>query len=429
MPQHDVDILETSGHTYQWREDLALLRSCGVSRLRYPIRWHRIEPAPGEYDWSATDELLGYLQHRGFTPIVDLLHHCSYPRWLVGGFGDPRFHDAYLRFCEAFAIRYPWVPEYTLLNEPFTTLLLTGHEGVWPPYGRGMDSFVELCRNVIPALAQAMQMYRDLLPSALHVYVEPCEGHSASHVNGEGFAALANDRRFFVLDLLLGHDLDPDRPFFRRVIETGGEKLLEVPSGEIDVLALDYYAHLEWSFSDECEGVTPSPTPQGLAALVTQYWERYGLPLMLGETNIRGYATDRASWLKYTLEQCEVARAAGAPLDAYCWFPFIDSLDWDGMLANADGHIDPVGVYWLDENLERHPSVMSSAYAMAAGGASSQSLPAFHFAPPLDRWLRGLLPQMSHWQWQDPEPAQSGMCPATVQIHADWEELLDGLAS
>ncbi|MDQ6840205.1 MAG: glycoside hydrolase family 1 protein, partial [Actinomycetota bacterium] len=71
---------ETNGHIAGWRQDLDLLRSCGVTRLRYPVRWHRIERQPGVFDWRATDEVLGYLAHTGARPIVDLVHHTSYPR-------------------------------------------------------------------------------------------------------------------------------------------------------------------------------------------------------------------------------------------------------------------------------------------------------------------------------------------------------------
>lgn len=418
MPQHDVDIVETTRHSEMWRADLALLRASGVTTLRYPIRWHRIERDPGRYDWDATDEVLGYLRDQGFNPIVDLVHHCSYPRWLTGGFADARFRDSFLSYCDTFAARYPWIPAYTLLNEPFTTLFLTSHEGLWPPYGRGMGSFVSVARNVLPALTEAARMYRDVLPTARHVYVEPCEGHSASREPGETHAALANDRRFFVLDVMVGRELDETRPFVREVVAHGGEDLLSIAPGSIDVLGLDYYAHLEWSF-DGVAGSCPSPKAVGLAALIMQYWERYGLPIILGETNVRGFATDRVSWLKHTLEQCETARALGAPLEGYCWFPFIDSTDWDSLLANADGHVDPVGVYWLDDRLTRRASVMSEAYAAVAGGAASHELPAYRFQPPLDRWLKGLLPHMSHWQWH--EPSQDGMSAATAGIHADWE--------
>ncbi|MDQ3877092.1 MAG: family 1 glycosylhydrolase, partial [Actinomycetota bacterium] len=324
LPQHDVDIVESTEHSVRWKEDLDLLRECGVSTLRYPVRWHRIEANQGHYDWSHTDEVLGHIRDQGFRPIVDLLHHCSYPAWLTHGFADPRFRNAYLSYCEAFAKRYDWIPAYTLLNEPFTTLFLTGHEGIWPPYWNGMRAFVRISRNVFPAVTAAARMYRDLLPNAEHVYVEPCEGHSAAQASGEQWAALANDRRFFFLDVMLGREIDPARPFAAELVAANGADLLEIEGGHIDLLGLDYYAHLEWSF-DGIAGTCPSPTPVGLSRLLLEYWDRYRLPMILGETNIRGFASDRVSWLKYTLEQCEAAQAAGADLRGYCWFPFIDS--------------------------------------------------------------------------------------------------------
>src|SRR3954447_2478703 len=133
-------------------------------------------------------------------PIVDLLHHTSVPRWLRFGLGDERFPEAFLRFVEAFGARYPGVEEYTLFNEPFSTLLLAGHEGLWPPYLRGMDGFVGVCRNVLPAVAEASRLARPAVPHARHVWVDSCEHHIGTGTEGSLFAAYANDRRFFVLD-------------------------------------------------------------------------------------------------------------------------------------------------------------------------------------------------------------------------------------
>src|SRR5436305_9560033 len=160
QPSLDVDITETTEHAVRWRADLELLRACGVDHVRYPVRWHRIERHPGEYDWAATDEVLGHLRDTGLRPIVDLLHHTSYPRWLQRGFADRRFAGAYLRYLEAFAERYPWVEAYTLLNEPFTTFLLCGQEGVWPPHLRGLKGFLPLTRNAFRAVAEPSRPFR-----------------------------------------------------------------------------------------------------------------------------------------------------------------------------------------------------------------------------------------------------------------------------
>lgn len=401
MPAHDRDVAETTGHDRRWREDLELLRSTGVRRLRYPIRWHRVESEPGSFDWSETDRVMRHIRDLGMAPIVDLVHHTSYPRWLAGGFADDRFAESYLRYADAVAERYPWIEEYTLFNEPFSTLFLAGHQAIWPPYREGHQGFVELVGNVLPAVAEASRRYRRFLPEARHVWVDTCERHTGAGISGEAYAAMANDRRFFVIDLFLGR-LDVESRFLPLVAEAGGERLFEMEPGSIDVLGLDYYAHCQWHFDGISGGEVPTPRPTALAAQIVEYWERYGLPCMLTETNIRGFAPDRASWLKYTLEQCELARDAGVPFEGYCWFPFIDSADWNSLLYRCEGAIDPVGVFWLDDNLDRRESSMSRSFRIAAAGGGAADLPAYRFAEPVASWLAGYRPGMDHWDWQDP---------------------------
>ena len=57
---------------------------------------------------------------------------------------------------------------------------------------------------------------------------------------------------------------------------------------------------------------------------------------------------------------------------------------------------------------------MSRAYAQAAQGARAADLPAYRFQPPVAGWLAGWLPQMAHWDWQEP-PAHEVL----VQQQAD----------
>ncbi len=442
LPAFDVDVLESSGHVDRWRADLALLRAHGVTRLRYPVRWHRIEAAPGAYDWRHTDEVLAFLRDEGFEPILDLVHHTSYPRWMDWAFADPRFGPSYLAFCDAFARRYPWVREYTLFNEPFATLFLSGHDAIWPPYHRGIDGLVGLLRNVLPSVAEASRRLRELLPGARHVWVDSCEGHTAIDEAGAAFAATCNDRRFIAIDLMLGRAGDRDRPFVAELVGAGGADLLELEPGHVDVLGLDYYAHHEWCYGragslrvidgpgrphdQALQGVTPAPNAQGLAALVGQYAAHLpGMPLVLGETNVAGSTFDRATFLKHTLEQCEQARAAGAPIDGFCWFGFLDSLDWVSLLSRCDRSIDPVGVIGLDEDLTRVESSMSRAYAAAAGGAPAADLPAYRLTEDTARWLGGLAPLMEHYDWREPPPdevARHGRGRLTALAPHDEEE-------
>jgi glycosyltransferase involved in cell wall biosynthesis len=400
QPAAGVDALEVTGHAERWEEDLEHVLRSGVRHLRYPLRWQRLEPEPGRFDWSETDRVLGRLQERGTVPVVDLVHHTSYPDWLSDGFRGPDFGPAFLRYAEQVATRYPWLPAYTLFNEPFATLFLAGHEALWPPYDRGLPGLRRLLRSVLPALVEAAGCWRELLPEAHHVWVDTAERHAGAGP-GLAHAELANDRRHVVLDLVLGHDLDAERPFLGRLVRDDGAELLELPTLQVDVLGLDYYSHSEW-FYDEQGSHAPSPRPVGLATVVQEYSDRYRLPLLLSETNVRGTPSDRTTWLRYTLEQYELALSRGVPLHGYCWFPQVDSADWDSLLARCAGRPDPVGVLSLDPDGARRRTGFTTAWEAAAAGLPSAELPAVRFQPPCDVQLAGFLPALRHWPWRDP---------------------------
>lgn len=401
LPAYGTDLVQATGHSQRWRADLDQLLATGVRHLRYPLRWPRIQPERGRFDWSETDEVLGYLHDHGAVPIVDLVHHTSYPSWLTDGFRGADFGPALLDYAEAVARRYPWLGAYTIFNEPFATLFLAGHEGLWPPYDRGLPGLARLANSVLPAVSQASRCWAELLPAARHVWVDTAEHHAGSPAQA-GYVELANDRRHLFLDLVLGHDLDSDRPFLNRFVAAGGEPLLGLPPVRVDVLGLDYYCHSEW-FYDEHGAQAPSPQPVGFAAVAEQYAQRYDLPLMLTETNLRGQPGDRVSWLRYMLEQYELALDRGVPLHGFCWFPQVDSCDWDSLLARAAGRVDPVGVWSLQaDSLERHRTEFTDAWMQVARGARSDELPAYRFQPPCDQQLAGLMPGLTHWPWQEP---------------------------
>src|SRR5205085_4866994 len=66
-----LDEYELTDHYRRWREDLDLMAELGVRTARYGIPWHRVNPAPGEWDWSCADRALGRLLELGIDPIVD----------------------------------------------------------------------------------------------------------------------------------------------------------------------------------------------------------------------------------------------------------------------------------------------------------------------------------------------------------------------
>jgi hypothetical protein len=109
-------------------------------------------------------------------------------------------------------------------------------------------------------------------------------------------------------------------------------------------------------------------------------------------------------FMRYTLEQYELAVASGVPLEGYCWFPTVDSCDWDSLLARPARRIDPVGVWALEPDGTTRRTSMTLAWEAAAAGAPVSLLPAYRFQQPVASRLAGFLPQMSHWPWTDPPP-------------------------
>jgi hypothetical protein len=95
-------------------------------------------------------------------------------------------------------------------------------------------------------------------------------------------------------------------------------------------------------------------------------------------------------------------------MEGYCWFPFVDSCDWDSLLARCEGNIDPVGVYWLDEHLNRRESSMSASYRLAAAGVPAAQLPAYRLHPPVAAWLSGYADRLASDEAVEPPPSEDG---------------------
>src|SRR5215213_5518487 len=49
--------------------DLSLMRRTGIGSVRFPIYWSQSEPAPGVFDWRATDAFLTTTSRYGFESL------------------------------------------------------------------------------------------------------------------------------------------------------------------------------------------------------------------------------------------------------------------------------------------------------------------------------------------------------------------------
>lgn len=404
------DVLELTKHTEFFEQDLRLADRCGLDLLRYSAPWHSIERVRGVYDWNWLDRALAYMERLGIAPILDPLHHTSFPDCLVGGFANPEFFDSYVRFVAALAERYPWIRHYTVINEPFVTTWFCGMKGVWYPFQSGDRDFVPMILNVCEAISRASQMLVETIPNVELIHVDASEQHRALDKKSEAFAEFMSEMRFLVPDMVLGN-ITEDHSLHGYLLKNGADEkrlrwFTENPA-RIDVMGLDYYSHseLEWNGKGR---VYPNLYPEGFVSVAMDYVNRFNLPVMLTETNIRGYVSDRISWLKFMVEQSEtlekLLEARGIPFKGFCWYPFIDSTDWCSLVTQANCNIDPQGIFWLDcATKRRNPSELSEIFeALARGQITSEDIPAYRFQGELKSSLRNFLPMMDHWQWREP---------------------------
>ncbi len=394
------DVLETTRHLERWRHDLDLLLSAGIRHLRYPIPWHRIERTRGAYDFTCIDGPMDYMRRQGMRPVVDPLHHTSFPEWLTGGFVHPEFSAFYCAFLRKMMERYPWIDQCTVFNEPLATTILCGLMGIWYPFHGSDHSFCRMAVQVSKIMVDASRLVRSLQPRMEFIRIDTGEYHHARDKKVESWVEFCNERRFLYDDLTAG-SLDSHHPLFPYLISHG------IPPDEIrwfgdhpavpmNVCGLDYYAHseLDWRWSSRLKKpilLWPVSAPRGFASVARDYSQRYRKPLMLSETNIRGTVTDRIVWLKYMVSECATLIDEGIDLRGFCWFPSIDSTDWDKFCTSCKLSVDPQGIWWLDrKRWTRHGSELSDLYAnLAAGRFDPDSVTDYPLRPPLNRDLAG----------------------------------------
>ena len=393
------DVLGTTRHDEFWRADLERLLASGIRELRYPVPWHRIEHARGILDWSWLDGPLAFMRDRGLQPILDPLHHVSFPDWLTDGFLHPEFPSLYARFIGQVASRYPWVDRYTVINEPLPTSVLCALTGAWYPHRRSSADFIALSINVARAICLGAAAVQDVIGQAQFVHIDSCESHRALDDESRDAVQHFNDRRFLFHDLVTGR-VGPDHPLFA-YLRGGGftgedESWFRDHAMKIGIVGLDYYAHseIEWQWNAASNGPHlrfPCAQARGFVAVATDYIDHLRLPVMLSETNIGGTVRDRVTWLKFMASQAEQL-AATADFRGFCWFPFLDATDWDSLCTVANHRLSPMGIWSLsdDDLRERQSSELSRWYAeLASGRARSRDLPAYPLQAPLDCDLAG----------------------------------------
>ena len=381
------DQLEMSGHAARAR-DLELFASLGVKAMRYPILWERTAPLGlARADWTWADARLARLRELNVRPVVGLLHHGSGPR--DTSLVDPEFPEKLAEYARAVASRYPWVEDYTPVNEPLTTARFSGLYGHWYPHGRDKETFARALITQLRGVVLSMRAVREVNPSARLVQTEDLGktfGTRALRYQAE----FENERRWLTFDILCGR-LERGHAlwdFLRgaSVRESELNWFLENTCPP-DVVGVNHYLTSERFLDERLERYPPHThggngvhayadveavraRAEGCAgprALLAEVWERYGLPVAVTEAHLGCTREEQLRWFNEVWEAARSLREEGADVRAVTAWALLGSFDWDSLVTRAEGHYEP-GVFDLRGGSPR-PTALARLVKELAGGA------------------------------------------------------------
>lgn len=332
-----LDEYELMGHYEQWREHLRLAGATGARMIRWGIPWYRVEPHPGVFDWSWTDQVIRFMvDELGIEPILDLMHYGT-PLWMERSFVDPRYPDAVAAYARAVAERYgDRVRYYTPLNEPIVNALFCGMRGLWPPYLRGERGFLRVGIALAQGIVKTVQALKAIDPGFVMVHVEAAGRTLAARAELEPIASEYRHRSFLFFDLITGR-VTADHPLFRWLLFNGvSYRDLEDLAGQaisIDVMGLNFYPQwstqqVELDAGGRLRLRVAEKQGQGFQEMLAGYYERYGVPMMITETSARGTLDIKRRWLDASVSAVRALRQTGIPVIGYTWFPLFTMIDW-----------------------------------------------------------------------------------------------------
>jgi beta-glucosidase/6-phospho-beta-glucosidase/beta-galactosidase len=357
--QWRMDQMAACEHYRHWQRDLELVRALGLRYLRYGPPLHLIYRAPDQYDWTFLDEVADGMQQLGIVPIMDLCHF-GLPDWLEN-FQNPEVPHALATYARAFARRYPWVHLYTPVNEMYVCAKLSALEGVWNEQRKDERSFVTAVRHLAKANVLMMQAIAEERPDATFVNSESGEFYQPCCPDPEvqRISAFENERRFLPLDLLYAHPVHENTRAYLTENGMPPEEYAWFMAQNVrqrSILGVDYYEWNEKLIDSQGQAQTLGEL-FGWYAVASQYYERYGRPMMHTETN-RMDARDGPRWLWRQWHNVQFIRRTGVPVVGFTWYSLTDQVDWNIALREPLGNVNPVGLF----DLNRDPRTVGLAY-------------------------------------------------------------------
>jgi dTDP-4-dehydrorhamnose reductase len=380
---HDQTV--RSGHQHRL-DDLDRFAELGLKALRYPVLWERVAPQrPDSFDWDWTDVRLRRIRDLGMRPIAGLLHHGSGPRYT--SLVDPDFAQRFAAYARATAERYPWIEDFTPVNEPLTTARFSALYGHWYPHLADEHMFWVALFNQIDATRMAMREIRRINPAARLVQTEDL-GRTYSTRPVKHQADYDNARRWMTWDLLAGQ-VTPGHLMWNRLESFGfGDRLRAIADDPCppDVLGVNHYLTSDRFLDHRLDAYPPErhggnaftafadveairvtlPAPGGLEAVLEEAWARYRLPLAVTESHNGCTREEQVRWVREGWETALRLRDRGVDVRAVTAWALLGGYDWNSLLTRHIGHYE-VGAFDVRTGTPRPTAVAGELRRLGLG--------------------------------------------------------------
>ena len=385
---HDYygDQVRLSGHQDRL-EDLDRFAELGITAIRYPVLWERTSPhSPDHCDWAWSDERLARLRALGIRVIAGLIHHGSGPRYT--SLVSENFAEGLATHARNVAERYPWIQDWTPVNEPVTTARFSALYGHWYPHLRSERDFWLALLNQVDATRLSMRAIRRVNPAARLIQTEDL-GRTYATAALRDQATFDNMRRWTGWDLLCGK-IDRANPFWKRIAGLGLEHRLQAILDDPcppDVIGINHYLtsdrfldhrlqryprHLhggsETQLYADVEAVRVlEPPSQGLEGALREAWERYRLPVAITEVHNGCTREEQLRWMAQAWDIATHLNDQGVPVEAVTIWSLLGSTGWNTLLTRP-GVYEP-GVWDVSSGLPRPTAMASLVKGLSTKGA------------------------------------------------------------
>jgi dTDP-4-dehydrorhamnose reductase len=375
-----------SGHKGRL-SDFDLFKALGMSAIRHGVLWEQTAPEGLDHaDWGWADASLAKIRSVGMRPIVGLVHHGSGPP--CTSLLDPGFPEKLATYAAGVAERYPWVADYTPVNEPLTTARFSGLYGLWYPHGRNDRTFVCALLNECRATVLAMRAIRRINPAARLIQTDDL-GKTFSTPRLRYQAHFDNERRWLTYDLLCAK-VDRQHFLWDYLRDAGASEqdlnwFLENPCAP-DVIGVNHYLSGQ-RYLDENMQRYPVEAHGGngkdayadvLAArvlcngaaepgeLLMEAWNRYKLPVAITECHNGCTREEQLRWFRDIWNGAEDARNRGASILAVTAWSLLGAFDWDLLVTCDNGNYEP-GIFDIRSPQPRPTALAPFISELAAG--------------------------------------------------------------